>query len=317
MFRPLFLLLAALAVVCGASLAQDAHMTSLEATPLDTTSQAWAAPVAPFRIADNLYYVGASEVTAYAIATRQGLILIDGGFAQTAPQIVANLHTLGFDIRDVRIILATHAHYDHVGAIAELKRLSGARLYVSAGDAGEMARGGRGDFAFGDRFRYPPVEADHILADREIVRLGQARLTANITPGHTRGCTSWTMPVRIGAQTLSAVIVCSITAPGYRLVGNAAYPNIIADFRATFTRLSAMRCDIPLGSHGSFFNLDAKRRRLAARPPGDPPGPPPGNPPDNPPDNPFVDPAGCRGAIERAHAAFEAEVARQRGGEAH
>lgn len=288
MFRTILPGLLALAALCGPSLAQEP-----EITPLDARSQAWAAPVAPFRIADNLYYVGAADITSYVIATREGLILIDGGFAQMAPQVVANLHTLGFDIRDVRIILTTHAHYDHVGAIAELKRLSGARLYVSAGDAEQMAHGGHGDFAFGDRFLFPPVHADHILHDGDVVRLGEAHLTAHITPGHTRGCTTWTIPVRVGGRTLSALDICSLTAPGYRLVGNDAYPNIVSDFRATFRRLSALRCDIPLGSHGNFFDLTEKRQHLGAA------------------GNPFVDPAGCRGIVAGAREAFDAQLARQ------
>lgn len=288
--KPIFLAFLAVVAMSGATLAQDSDVT-----PLDATSQAWAAPVPPFRIADNLFYVGAADITSYVVATREGLILIDGGFAQMAPQIVANLHALGFDIHDVRIILTTHAHYDHVGAIAELKRLSGAQLYVSAADAEQMARGGHGDFAFGDRFLYPPVQADHILHDGEVVRLGEAHLIAHVTPGHTRGCTTWSIPLRVGERTLSAVDICSVTAPGYRLSRNAAYPNIVSDFRATFRRLSDLQCDIPLGSHGNFFDLTEKRRRLQRPAQG----------------NPFVDPAGCRRTIENAQAAFEAQLARQ------
>jgi len=291
MLKPILAAFAAFAALCGASVAQDADVT-----PLDATSQTWAARVAPFRIADNLYYVGAADITSYMIATREGLILIDGGFAQMAPQIVASLHTLGFDIRDVRIILTTHAHYDHVGAIAELKRLSGAQLYMSAPDAEHMARGGHGDFAFGDHFLYPPVRADHILHDGEVVRLGDARLTAHITPGHTRGCTTWSIPVRVGGRMLQALDICSVSAPGYRLVDNAAYPNIISDYRATFGRLRALPCDMPLASHGGVFDLTAKRQRLETHGPG----------------NPFVDPAGCRRIIEQAREAFEAQVTRQR-----
>ena len=291
MLKPILAAFVVFAALSGASLAQDSDIT-----PLDATSQAWAAPVAPFRIADNLYYVGAADITSYAITTREGLILIDGGFAQMARQIVANLHTLGFDIRDVRIILTTHAHYDHVGAIAELRRMSGAQLYVSGADAEQMARGGYGDFAFGDRFLYPPVQADRILHDGEVVRLGEARLTAHITPGHTRGCTTWSIPVRVGGRTLQALDICSVSAPGYRLVDNTAYPNIISDYRATFARLRALSCDIPLASHGGVFDLTAKRQGLETHAPG----------------NPFVDAAGCRRIIEHAREAFEAQVTRQR-----
>lgn len=263
--------------------------------PLSDDWAAWNKPVTPFRIAGNLYYVGASDVTSYAISTPDGIILIDSGFAQTAPQVVANLKTLGFDIRQVRYILTSQAHSDHVGGIAELKRLSGAKLVMSREDAALAARGGRGDFAFGDRLYYPAAKADRIVADGDTVELGGMRLTANMTPGHTKGCTSWSFDVTEGGATVPALHICGVTAPGYRLVGNAAYPSIVKDFRRSFDRLESMPCTLFLTAHASQFDLERKSAALAA----------------GAATNPFLDPAGCRAFVTSARRALEAEVQRQ------
>lgn len=286
------IVLAVLAAACAAPVAPAAPADD-NVMPLDAQSAAWNEPVAPFRIAGDLYYVGAADVTSYLIATSGGLILIDSGFAQTAPLVVRNLETLGFSIEDVRIILTSQAHADHVGGVAELKRLSGAQLIMSEPDAAQMASGGRGDFAFGDRFYYPPATADQIIADGDEVRLGGARLRAHITPGHTRGCTTWTTMMEDAGVQRSIVFVCGVTAPGFRLVDNEAYPNIVADFRSTLDRLEAMGGEIVLGAHGAMFGLTEKRARLGAGP------------------NPFVDPEGGRAMIARSRAAFETELARQ------
>src|SRR6185503_14158379 len=147
-------------------------------------------PVEPFRIVGNVHYVGASDVTSFLITTPQGHILIDGGFAETAPMIVANIRKLGFDPRDVRLILNSHAHLDHAGGIAELRRVTGAKFLASAPDAAQLARGGTDDPQFGNRFPFPPAPPDRLVRDGERVTLGGTTLTAHITPGHTRGCTT-------------------------------------------------------------------------------------------------------------------------------
>jgi metallo-beta-lactamase class B len=262
---------------------------------LDAESRRWNAPLGPFAIADGLYYVGAADVTSYLFVTEEGLVLLDSGFAQTAPQVAANIAALGFELRQVRYIITSQAHYDHVGGVAELKRRSGAQVVMSAGDAALAARGGRGDFAFGDAFHYPPFAADRIVADGETLSLGALTLTAHVTPGHTKGCTTWTTDVVVEATPRAAVFVCGVTFPRYDLVDNPAYPEIEGDFRRTYDRLGRMRCEVFLAAHGAMFGLTEKRERLQA---GDRAA--------------FVDPEGCRDFIGRARAAFVRDVERQR-----
>jgi metallo-beta-lactamase class B len=253
----------------------------------DAVSRSWNEPVEPFHLTAHLSYVGASEVTSFVIATGGGLIVLDGGFVETAPQVERNLAKLGYGIRDVKVLLNSHAHFDHAGGLAELKKASGATLYASEADAAALARGGKNDFAFGDHFPFPPVLADRIVRDRDEVRLGEVTLTAQLTPGHTRGCTTWTG--RIDGR--NVVFVCSTRAPGYRLVENEKYPEIAEDYRRTFARLRSLPCDIFLASHGSFFGLAEKRRKGSAA---------------------FADPEGYRAFVESEQAAFERELLRQK-----
>ncbi|HEV7922118.1 MAG TPA: subclass B3 metallo-beta-lactamase [Thermoanaerobaculia bacterium] len=212
-------------------------------------------PVEPFRIVGNIYYVGASDITSYLITTPKGHIVLDGGFAETAPMIVANIRKLGFEPRDVRYILNSHAHLDHAGGIAELRRVTGAKFLASAPEAAQLARGGLDDPQFGNRFPFPPAPPDQLVRDRQQITLGGTTLTAHITAGHTRGCTTWTMR----AAGRDVVFLCSATAPtDYRLVGNPRWPDAVADYRRTFATLRALPCDVFLAAHGGFFDLQSK-----------------------------------------------------------
>ncbi|WP_165830548.1 subclass B3 metallo-beta-lactamase [Phenylobacterium soli] len=252
-------------------------------------------PVAPFKIGEGLYYVGASDITAFLLKTRDGLVLIDGGYPSTAPQILANIRTLGFGPRQVKVLLSTHAHIDHAGGLAQLKRETGAVLYASKLDGALMARGGKGDFGLGDAAAYPPVTPDRTLADGQKVSLGGWTLTAHITPGHTRGCTTWTFPVTVAGQTRQAMVLCSNSVlPMYRLAGKESYPGIAADYRRSYATWRSLPCDVFLASHGMFFNLKAKRAALEAGQA-----------------DAFVDPAGCKAYFEKGEAAFDAELRRQ------
>lgn len=256
----------------------------------DAAAKASNQPVAPFRIAGNLYYVGASDVTSYLIVTPKGLILIDGGFEETAPMIRRNIATLGFDYSKIRIILNSHAHLDHAGGIAVIRRETGAKFIASAGDAPLLARGGKDDPQFGDRLAFPPAEPDRIIADGGRVTLGGTTLTAHLTPGHTPGCTTWTMTVRDHGKPLHVVFVGSASVPSeYRLAGNPRYPNAIADYRHTFAVLKSLPCDLFLGSHGGFFDLQGKLARHAS----------------------FVDPKGYREFVAGSEQRFEERVAKQ------
>jgi metallo-beta-lactamase class B len=250
----------------------------------DPVSRSWNQPVEPFRIVGNVYYVGASEVTSYLITTPSGHIVIDGGFAETAPMIRRNIEKLGFRLRDVKILLGSHPHYDHAGGLAELKAATGATFYASAEDAPQYARGGLDDPQFGDRFPFAPIAADRLVHDGSVVSLGGTQLTARVTPGHTRGCTTWTMRTSVH----NVVFVGSPTVPsGYRLVGNPRYPDAIADYRRQFAILRSLKCDVFLASHGNFFDLAEKMKRRREK------------------INPFIDPDGYREFVKRTAAQME------------
>lgn len=251
-------------------------------------------PVEPYRILGNLYYVGASDVTSFLVATPAGLILIDGGFAETMPMIRRNVETLGFKMEDVKILLNSHAHFDHAGGLAAIKKQTGARLAASQADAALLASGGHGDHLFGDQYPYESVTADRILKDGDRVELGGTTLTAHLTPGHTKGCTTWTMKVMDGGKSYDVVSVCSTSVlPDVSLTKNAKYPNVAADFEQTFRTLRGLPCDIFLGSHAGFYNglEKAKRLRKGATP------------------NPFIDPAGYKAYVDGSEKAFRERLA--------
>ena len=163
---------------------------------LNATKRGGQEPAEPFRIAGNLYYVGAIEITSYLITTSEGHFLLDGGFVETAPQIEHNIAQLGFKLTDVKFLLNSHAHYDHAGGLAELKKVTGAKFLASEGDAPLLRSGGHGDFRFGDTLTFPPIEPDQIVHDGESIQLGNQRMIAHLTPGHTKGCTTWTTKIR-------------------------------------------------------------------------------------------------------------------------
>lgn len=258
----------------------------------DEESRKMNQPVKPFRVIANIYYVGASDVTSFLITTPKGHILIDAGFAETAPQIQDNIKTLGFKLKDVKILLNTQAHTDHAGGFAELKKVTNAKLFASEADALLMSNGGKGDFAFGDRFIYLPVKADRILRDKEEIKLGGIKLTMILTPGHTKGSTSWTMKVKDKGKEYNVVFLSSTTTPGYKLLNNSAYPNIVSDFEYTFRLLKSLPCDIFLASHGSFFSLQDKIKKLY----------------ENSSKNPFIDPQGYKDFIEATEKNFKKKV---------
>lgn len=262
---------------------------------LSETEQAWNRPVEPFRIAGNLYYVGAADLSSYLITTPKGHILLDSGMAETVPQIKANIAKLGFKLEDVKALIISHAHYDHVGGIAELKRLTKAKLYVSEEDAKLLARGGKGDPNFADRFPFEPATADKTFNDGWNLKFGNTTMTAMVTPGHTKGCTTWTTAVEDGAKKLDAVFVCSVTAPGYTLVGNIEHPQIVSDYESTFRRLKALKVDLFLSSHASAFEMAEKLESRKAIPNV----------------NPFIDPKGYLEMLERTEAQFRRQLASQ------
>lgn len=256
----------------------------------------WRQPAEPFRIIGNLYYVGSADLTSYLFVTPKGNILLDVGVPENVPMVKANIEKLGFHFKGVKILLNSHAHFDHAGGLAEVKKLTGAKFVASAGDVPELARGGRDDFAFGNRYNYPPVKADRIIADGGKVELGGTTLTAHITPGHTRGCTTWTTEISDGRRTYHVVFVCSVTFPGYKVVNNPKNPTLVAQYQHSFKVLRSLPCDIFLASHGSFFDLPGKIAELKK----------------NPSSNPFINPQEYRQFLDRSQAAFEEEVKKEK-----
>ena len=294
MNRPGFGISGAVAIA-AAALAFSAPNSAL-AAPHDND------PIEPFAVADGVWYVGASDIASYLFKTRAGLILLDGGYDTTAPQILANIATLGFDPKAVKILLSTHGHLDHAGGLAQLKRETGATLYASALDGALMTRGGKGDFGLGDRAPYPPVTPDRTLVDGQAVSLGGVTLTAHLTPGHTRGCTTWTAPVTVAGKVRQALILCSNSIlPPYRLdAAHESYPGIAADYEKSYAFWRSAPCEVFLASHGIFFDMQAKRAALLAGK-----------------TDAFVDPAGCKAWFDKGYAGFKATLASQQAQAAH
>ena len=236
-------------------------------------------PVQPFRLLGNVHYVGANGLSAFLLTTPAGHILLDSGPVEMLPMLERSIEALGFRLADVKVLLNSHAHYDHCGGFAELKRRTGARVVASEADGAEMERGGRGDFAYGDDYTFEPVTPDRRIGDGEHVELGGLSLTATLMPGHTRGCTTWSTRVEEAGQTYDVVFLCGLTVSPFKLTNNPNYPALVADARRSIARARSLPADVMLAAHGFWFDLTGKAARLAqARKRGDGA-------------NPFVDPA--------------------------
>ncbi len=260
--------------------------------------QLWLENVEPFRVIgeekQGVYFVGTRGLGMFFIPTAEGHIVIDGGMPGQGRQVRDNIAKLGYDPADVKILLNSHAHWDHSGGLAELKQLTGAKLLASEGDRSAL----EGGFYLGSEdnpeYSAPPVKVDRIIADGEAVKLGHATLTAHLTPGHTRGCTSWMMDVEQGDKTYQTLFFCSASVAANRLVGPPQYPGIVADYRKTFAITRDWKPDIFLANHPEFFNMAAKREKLAA---GDPLA--------------FVDRSGFPAFIAIMESGFEAALEKQ------
>jgi metallo-beta-lactamase class B len=258
---------------------------------------AWTEPFPPFRIAGNLYYVGSKGLANYLITTPRGHILINSDLEANVPLIKASIEQLGFRFSDVKILLISHAHWDHDAGSAKVKDLTGATYMVMDADVPVVESGGKADFHYGSNpeMSYAPVRVDRVLHDGDEVRLGDAVLVAHLTPGHTKGTTTWTLVVRDGARTYNAVIIGSPNVnPGYKLVDNAQYPTIAQDYERTFRVLKDLPCDLFLGAHGGYFDMEAKYARMKAGA-----------------KDVFVDPAGCVAFVRQKEQEFRSELAKQ------
>ena len=260
----------------------------------------WTTPFPPHKIVANLYCVGSKDLASYLITTPQGHILINSNLEASVPSIKENVERLGFRFEDIKILLISHAHFDHCAGSALIKQLTGAKYMVMEGDVPVVEDGGRSDFQYSqspDKL-YKPAKVDRILHDGDEVRLGDVVLTAHLTAGHTKGCTTWTLQVRDEGKTYNVVIIGSPNVnPGYKLVGNLRYPQIAQDYQRTFELLKSLACDVFLGAHGGYYGMTAKFANAGKGKA-----------------NPFVDPAGYKEYVADRERAFRAELAKQQSG---
>ena len=279
LFRTLILTLA----FAGVSLAQG--------------SPEWTEPFPPHRVIDNIYYVGSKGLASYLITTPQGHILINSSLEASVPLIRDSVEKLGFRFNDIKILLISHAHWDHCAGSAAIKELTGATYMVMDADAPEIEAGGKGNFQYGDspNSRYPPVKVDRVLRDGDQVKLGDTVLVAHLTPGHTKGTTTWTTQAREGGKTYNVVIIGSPNVnAGYKLVDNALYPQIAADYERMFAVLKSLPGEVFLGAHGNYYGMEEKFTRRTA-----------GGA------NPFIDPEGYKRYVAEKEQAFRSELQKQ------
>ncbi|WP_269716158.1 subclass B3 metallo-beta-lactamase [Caulobacter sp. NIBR2454] len=254
----------------------------------------WTKATTPYRIVGNVYYVGSEGIASYLISSSQGHIVIDGGMPEGAPLIEASIRKLGFKVEDVKILLNTHAHIDHAGGLAQLKADTKARLYASKADEESLEKGVHVGDNDNGAVAYPAVKVDRTVKDLQTVKLGEVAITAHLTPGHTTGCTTWTLPVVERERALNVTFYCSTTVAGNVLIGNRAHPRIVDDYRASFAKLRMIPTDVFLPNHPGFADLAGKRQRLLR---GEP--------------NPYIDPTEMARFVDASAKAFEQELAKQ------
>jgi metallo-beta-lactamase class B len=257
----------------------------------------WTEPFPPHHIAGNIYYVGTRGLASFLITTPAGHILINSNLESTVPMVRDSVEKLGFRFSDIKILLISHAHFDHAAGSAQIKKITRAKYMVMEADVAEIESGGKTDFQYSNSpdAQFPATRVDRVLHDGDEVTLGGTVLTAHLTAGHTPGCTTWTLNVVEGGKTLHVVIVGSPNVnPGYKLVGNAAYPKIARDYEAGFKVLKSLPCDIFLGAHGGYYGMEAK---VASLKPGGA--------------NPFIDPDGYKSYVADREQAFNVEFQKQ------
>lgn len=261
-------------------------------------SPLWREPFSPYKIGGNLYYVGTRGLACYLIVTPEGDILINSGLQTSVPLIEENVKKLGFKFSDIKILLVSHSHWDHNAGSSQVKERTGANYMVMEPDVAVTEDGGKSDFFYSNSpgSLYPATKVDRVLHDNDQVRLGGTVLTAHLTPGHTKGCTTWTMDLIEGGKTYKVVIVGGVNVNnGFKLVANTAYPQIAQDYRKTFATLKSLPCDVFLGAHGDYYGMEAKYPRLAKEGIGA-----------------FVDPTGYKNFVADREQAFQREWDRQR-----
>ena len=257
-------------------------------------------PFPPHRVIGNVYYVGASDIASFLITSPEGHILVNSGYQDTPPIIRGGIVKLGFKPGDVRILLNSQAHFDHVAGQAEMQRMTGAKIYSSEREVAVLESGGKADPRWGREYAYPAVKVDRVVRDLEEVALGGVTLVAHLTPGHSIGCTTWTLRVPEGGKVYDVVIVGGTSVnSGVRFLRNPTYPGIADDYERTFRVLRALPCDVFLASHGIFYGMAEKYARMKAGAAA----------------NPFIDPEGYRAFVGRAENEYLDRLAKEKAGQ--
>jgi metallo-beta-lactamase class B len=254
----------------------------------------WTAPFEPFKVIDNVYYVGSAGLSSWLITTPQGDILLDVGVPQNATMVEEHIQKLGFKLSDIKILLNSHGHFDHSGGMAKLKADTGATVISSVPERYALEHGVYPGSESSKGLSFPPVKVDRTVNDGETVELGGETLTAHITPGHTQGCTTWTWDVHDGGKTYRVLAFCSASIGVNRLAPNPQYPGIVDDYRKTFAKMKTMKADIYLAPHAEMYGLLEKRAKL------DKGGP-----------NPFIDPNAMQRGVSAFETAFNTGLAEQ------
>ena len=261
---------------------------SLNAFGQAAAPNGWNDPFPPHKIIDNMYYVGTKELASFLFVTPQGNILMNTNYETSVPIIKANVEQLGFKFSDIKILIAGHAHPDHVGGDNAVKEMTNAQVVVGRLDAE-------------DTKKYTPAgkvhPMDRLVDEGDTVTLGGTTLTAHVMPGHTPGCLAWTTDLKENGKTYHTFIECSLNAQALRSLNQ--YPTILDDFRATYKKARTMPAEIWVSSHGSFYNMNAKYEKLKARKDGDP--------------NPFYDPQGYLAHIDQMENTFNTVVSQPAG----
>ena len=281
--------IALLMLICATAPAQSEQ-------PAPAAGSDFLAPFPAHHVIDNIYFVGSKSLGIYLITTPQGHILINAGLDDSVPLIQQSVEKLGFRWSDIKILLISHAHYDHDAGAARIKQSTGAKYMVMDADVPVVESGGKKDFFYSHTpgMLYTATKVDRVLHDGDTVTLGDSVLTAHLTPGHTKGCTTWTMKVHDGGKSYDVVIVGGPNVnEGYKLVNNTTYPQIASDYKKTFDVLRSLHCDVFLGAHGSYYDLETKYPRMTANA------------------NSFIDPKGYQEFVDDREQAFQTELAHQ------
>lgn len=252
----------------------------------------WNQPATPHQVIGPVYFVGTNALASFLITTRSGHILLDPGFEESVPLIKNSMRALGFKYEDIKILLNSQAHYDHAAGLALIKRETGAQLMAMADDAPLLEAGGRGDFLFGDDYRFPPVMVDRRLRDGDVIELGGLRLVARHTPGHTKGAATFVTNAVDRGQAHQVVFATSTTVnPGTKLIDNPKYPNVVSDWERTYAILESLAPGVWVSAHTNVFDMAGKLARRKTGKPGD---------------NPYVDPTGYRAFLATSRQRFAA-----------